>query len=43
MDLKNAELLNKLWEELVLDVITKQFPFSEEITGVRILDKSRSG
>lgn len=43
MELKNMELLNKLWEELVLDVITKQFPFSEDITGVRILDKSRTG
>ena len=43
MELKNMELLLKLWEELVLDLITKQIPFSEEITGVRILDKSRSG
>lgn len=35
--------LNKLWEELVLDVVTLQFPHVEDITGVRILDKSRAG
>ena len=43
MDVKNTVLLNKIWEDLVLEIITKQFPFVEEITGARILDKSRAG
>lgn len=43
MDIKNSAALNKIWEDLVLELITKEFPFVSEITGARILDKSRAG
>jgi hypothetical protein len=43
METNNMDTINKAWEDLILDIITKQFPFVEEITGARILDKSRAG
>jgi len=43
METNNMDTINKAWEDLILDIITKQFPFVEEITGARIIDKSRAG
>ena len=37
------DTLNGMWENLVLDLISKQVPFVEEVTGARIVDKSRQG
>lgn len=34
------DFLNRIWESLVQDLITHKFPYSEEILGVRIVDKS---
>lgn len=34
------DFLNKVWESLVQDLITNRFPHSEEVVGVRIVDKS---
>jgi hypothetical protein len=37
------KLVNELWEQVVMDLVTKQFPNIEDLTGVRIVDKSRAG
>lgn len=35
--------VNSLWEQLALDVVAQRFPSTDQIVGVRILDKSRGG
>ena len=40
---KGFEFLNELWEMLVLDMISNKFPHAKDVTGVRIVDKSRGG
>ena len=35
--------LNTMWEEIVVDLITKRIPFSELVAGIRVCDKSRGG
>lgn len=42
-NLKNMDLLNQKWEELVLAVVSAEFPSSDKLTGIRIVDKSRAG
>lgn len=37
------DMLNEFWESLALDLTTRTMPFVEDITGVRIVDKSRAG
>jgi hypothetical protein len=32
-----------MWEDVVVDLITKKLPKSEEVAGIRICDKSRGG
>ena len=34
------DFVNKIWESLVLDLLTARFPHPELIVGVRIVDKS---
>ena len=40
---RDWDFVNQLWEQLVLDVVAKKFPHTDQIAGVRILDKSRGG
>lgn len=40
---KNLAFVNEIWEALVLDIVSKRMPFTNEIAGVRIGDKSRGG
>ena len=35
--------INKIWEDIVFDVVTRQFPQMDLLCGVRILDKSIVG
>jgi hypothetical protein len=37
------DYLNAIWSSLVQDVITKRFPNSNQLLGVRVVDKSFSG
>jgi len=37
------EFLNLIWESLTQDVITKRIPHSNQILGVRIVDKCYQG
>lgn len=37
------ELYNSIWEEIVGDLVTKKIPHAEDIAGIRIFDRSRSG
>jgi hypothetical protein len=30
------ELYNSIWEEVIVDLVTKKIPHSEEIAGIRI-------
>ena len=42
-NLKDMDLLNKRWEELVLAVVSGEFPNTDKVTGIRIVDRSRAG
>ena len=39
----NLDLLNQFWETVIIDLATKRFPHSDQIAGVRIVDKSGAG
>ena len=36
-------LLNKIWEDLVIDIASGSLPFLNRLNGIRIVDKSKSG
>ena len=38
----SLELVQTFWETLIFDVVTSQFPESDMLAGVRLLDKSRN-
>jgi len=37
------KIINTLWEEVVVDLITNAIPNAKDIAGIRICDKSRGG
>jgi hypothetical protein len=39
----SLDFLNRVWEVLVQDLITRRFTNSDDIVGVRIVDKSFAG
>lgn len=42
-NLNNIELFNSKWQELVASVISGEFPHSDKVNGIRVVDKSKSG
>jgi hypothetical protein len=38
----NGSAVNKVWEDIVVDLITKKLPHADQVTGIRLSDKSRN-
>jgi len=34
---------NRIWEDIITDLVTKKIPHVEDVAGVRIFDKTRTG
>lgn len=42
-NLNDMELLNQKWKDMVIALVSGEFPNTDKVTGIRIVDKSRAG